>query len=108
MPDIKVRSSAPVLFFAFTAVLISGAQQKDQQRKTFRARTELVDVRAVVTDRHGQVVEGLRKDDFEVLDNKRPREISFISVVANLPATRQVPAGKAAAGVSPAFSYLCL
>jgi VWFA-related protein len=102
MPDIKTMIGTPVLLFAFTAVLMSGAQQEHLQRKTFQAKTELVDVRAVVTDRHGQVIEGLKKDDFEVLDNKRPQEIRFFSVVASVPATKQVPAGKVSAGEIPA------
>ena len=73
-----------------------------QQKNTFKVKTELVEVRAVVTDKHGRIIAGLKKDDFELLDNKRPQQISFFSVVTSLPAAKQVPAKKAAAAEIPA------
>jgi VWFA-related protein len=91
MPDIKVMICAPVLLFTFTAVMIPGAQQKDQREKTFQVKTELVEVRAVVTDRHGQIVEGLKKEDFELRDDNRPQEISHFSVVTSAAASEPKP-----------------
>lgn len=52
---------------------------KDEE-DVIRLNTELVQLRAVVTDRKGQIVENLTKDDFEVLENDQPREVSFFSV----------------------------
>lgn len=51
--------------------------EKDQ---TIKLRSELIEVRAVVTDNQGKLVDGLTKDDFEVLENNRPQAISFFSI----------------------------
>src|SRR5436853_7357155 len=63
------------------------AAQKKQQddRDQLRLRADLVQVRAVVTDKRGQPVGNLTKDDFEVLEDSRPQVISFFSA-ENLPA----------------------
>ena len=39
-----------------------------------------MEVRAVVTDRQGKLVDGLAKEDFEVLENNRPQAVSFFSI----------------------------
>ncbi len=54
------------------------------QDQTIRVKTDLVEVRAVVTNRKGQLVTGLNKEDFEILEDKRPQEISFFSVTRAL------------------------
>jgi VWFA-related protein len=46
----------------------------------FRVRTNVVTVRAVVRDGHGNVVGDLRKDDFELFDNGKRQAISSFSV----------------------------
>lgn len=51
--------------------------EKDQ---TIKLSSELLEVRAVVTDRQGKLVDGLKKQDFEVLENNRPQAISFFSI----------------------------
>jgi VWFA-related protein len=58
------------------------AQQKsnEEQDTTIRVATELIEVRAVVTDKNGQPIGGLTKDDFELLENNKPQEISFFSL----------------------------
>ena len=48
--------------------------------QTFKFKTEPVEVRAVVTDRNGRLVEDLNKEDFELLEDGRPQEISFFAV----------------------------
>ncbi len=62
-----------------------GAQQspvtQTDQDEVIRIKTDLVQVRAVVTDKRGQVVDNLKQDDFEVLENGRPQPVSFFSVV---------------------------
>jgi VWFA-related protein len=52
---------------------------KKDQEQVLKLKTELVNVRAVVTDKTGKVVENLKKEDFEVLENDRPQNISFFS-----------------------------
>jgi VWFA-related protein len=45
-----------------------------------KVKTELMEVRTVVTNQKGAIIENLSKDDFELLENEKPQEISFFSV----------------------------
>src|SRR5713101_5903033 len=47
---------------------------------TFRVRVNLVLVRVVVRDGQGKVITGLRKEDFQLSDNRKPQMISIFSV----------------------------
>jgi VWFA-related protein len=55
-------------------------KEPNDQEEVLRVRTNLVELSAVVTDRRGQAVENLTKDDFELLENERPQPISFFTV----------------------------
>jgi VWFA-related protein len=46
--------------------------------------THLVQVNVIVNDKHGNPITGLTKDDFVLLDNKRPQEIQLLSAETNL------------------------
>ena len=77
---------------AAIAPLLAGAQQQPAPSATFQVQVDFVDIDAVVTDERGNFVADLSKDDFELLDDGKPQEISAFSLV-DIP----VPA----AGVSP-------
>lgn len=47
---------------------------------TFKVRVNLVLVRVVVRDSHGKVVPNLKKEDFQLYDNRKPQSISSFSV----------------------------
>src|SRR5882762_3829007 len=47
---------------------------------TFRVRVNLVLVRAVVRDATGKVVTNLKKEDFQLSDNRKPQVISTFSI----------------------------
>jgi VWFA-related protein len=47
---------------------------------TFKVRVNLVLVRVVVRDAEGKIVPNLKKEDFQVLDNRKPQVISSFSV----------------------------
>lgn len=49
-------------------------------QQIFRAEANLVEVYTIVRDDHGQPVPGLRKEDFQVFDEKNAQEISTFSV----------------------------
>jgi VWFA-related protein len=55
-------------------------KEKIQGGQTFKVRTELAEVRAVVTDPRGRMIEDLKKEDFELLEDGQPQEISFFTV----------------------------
>lgn len=68
--------------------------KKEEQDKQLRLKADLVQVRAVVTDKRGQPVAGLKKEDFELLEENRPQEISFFSVEdVSIPSDSQKPGG---------------
>src|SRR6202008_1008684 len=53
---------------------------------TFRKRVDEVNVIFTVTDKHGHFIKDLKKDDFSVIDDKRPADaIRNFSAQTNLP-----------------------
>ena len=52
---------------------------KPEQTDTVHLRTELVQVQVVVNDKQGKIIEGLKKEDFEVLEQGHLQEVSFFS-----------------------------
>src|SRR5437870_12929588 len=60
------------------------AQEPPRQtaEEVIKIGTALVQVRAVVTDRSGKVVDNLKQEDFEVLENGKPQRIGFFSLEA--------------------------
>ena len=50
------------------------------EAQKYKVKTELMEVRAVVTDRQSRIVENLKKEDFELLENDQPQTISFFSI----------------------------
>jgi VWFA-related protein len=56
---------------------------------TFKVRVNLVLVRVVVRDERGNIVNNLKKEDFQLSDNRKPQTISTFSV--ETPLTHVVP-----------------
>lgn len=81
----------------------------DERDEVVRVKSILIELSAVVTDRAGAPVADLRREDFELLENDRPREISFFSVERVGGEGQPPPAGAggpgAAGGVSSAVSH---
>ena len=50
-----------------------------QQQPVFRTGVATVAVYATVTDRYGQLIRNLRKEDFTILDNGKPQELTAFS-----------------------------
>lgn len=50
-----------------------------QDPPIIRRATRLVNVNVLVTDSKGQPVQGLNKDDFQILENGQPEQIAFFS-----------------------------
>ncbi len=72
---------------AFLAAIVAGAsllgaaQQQPAPSATFQVEVNFVDIDAVVTDERGNFIGDLTKDDFELLDEGKPQEISAFSLV---------------------------
>jgi Ca-activated chloride channel family protein len=50
-----------------------------QQQPTFRSDTRIVPIVTTVTDAEGRLVPGLAQEEFTILDNGKPQEITFFS-----------------------------
>ena len=74
------------------------AQQPTTPSTTFQVEVDFVDIDAVVTDARGNFVSDLTKDDFELLDEGKPQEISAFSLV-DLPLPTATARPRAAAPV---------
>ena len=55
----------------------------------FKVRVNLVLVRVVVRDEHGKIIDNLKKEDFQIFDNRKPQTISTFSV--ETPLSHPVP-----------------
>ena len=51
-----------------------------EQDQTVRLKADLIEVRAVVTDRDDRVIDNLKAEDFELLENGRLQQVSFFSL----------------------------
>lgn len=66
------------------AAVAQDQKKQDQSKKAEKdwvveLKTLLVELRAVVTDRQGHLVDGLKKEDFELREKGRPQEVSSFS-----------------------------
>jgi VWFA-related protein len=70
----------------------SAAQPKEPQKDdAVRLSVTLVQIDVVVTDKNGRSVEGLKKEDFEILENGRPQQITNLSYVSQQPTALTIP-----------------
>jgi len=72
----------PIALPAALCLLISAAGLAAQQ-PTFRAKAELIIVDAVVVDKNGNAVRGLKASDFALTDRKKPQSISTFEEVTH-------------------------
>jgi VWFA-related protein len=70
-----------LLLIVATASQLLALQNSNQakEEQTLRLKAELVEVRAVVTDKSGRLIDNLTKDDFELVENDTPQPIVFFS-----------------------------
>ena len=57
----------------------------------FSVRVNLVPIRVVVRDAHGQAIPNLRQDDFRIFEDGKPQPISHFSVETPAPAAQPLP-----------------
>src|SRR6185436_14676117 len=70
-----------LLFWQPNAASSWQLQQKPQEQdQPVKIKTELIQIRAVVTDKNGRVIDGLKQEEFEVLENGKPQSTEFFSI----------------------------
>src|ERR1039458_8592956 len=72
----RVMGRFSVNLGVLAAAIALFAQGPEPSGVTIRTTTTLVQVGVVVRDAKGRPVEGLRKEDFEILDNGKPQPIA--------------------------------
>ena len=77
-------------------------EQPDRQMPpiTFRSEVNYVEVDVVVQDAQGQFVRDLRREDFQVLENRTPQTVANFSLV-DIPVTREERALFSPAAIEP-------
>lgn len=80
------------------ACLPAGAQEAPTAEETFSDQIEvsLVNLEVIVTDKGGKPIPDLRKEDFEVLEDGKPVEVTNFYAESGQPATAAADAGDAA------------
>ena len=77
----RVRAICVITAIAAVVLVAAPLAQQPAPSATFQVQVDFVDIDAVVTDERGNFVAGLTKDDFELLDDGKPQEISAFSLV---------------------------
>ena len=93
-----MRRSTVVLFALLALPL--GRSHAQQQQPTFRVTANYIEVDATVTDARGAFVRDLTPDDFEVVDEGKPQNVTVLSLV-DLPFERPDRPLYRAAAVEP-------
>jgi VWFA-related protein len=80
----RLRRYIPLL--TALAICTSGfAKDKENSEVKFTSRTELVLIPTLVTDKAGNHISGLKKDDFKILENGKERQISSFEEITSDP-----------------------
>ncbi len=79
----RIRLVALIVFIAGTALTAGQAPppQPQSQQPTFKVQVDYVEVDVVVTDRQGNLVRDLKKEDFQVMEDGKAQTISAFTMV---------------------------
>ena len=67
-------------FGIFVFAQTNQTASKTEQDPTAQLQTALIEIHAVVTDKQGHHIGNLKKEDFELTENKNPQQISFFNI----------------------------
>jgi len=90
--DVEVPATEELTYLTVTATYADGTRVEDYRvlnsnEFTAEIQVDLVELYVTVTDRGGQLVQGLSVDDFAVRDNGRTQQVARFEVVRDLPLT---------------------
>ena len=78
---LRVRLAGLAALVAGTVLTAGQAPAPEQQQPTFKVQVDYVEVDALVTDRNGNLVRDLKKEDFQVFEDGKPQAITTFSLV---------------------------
>jgi len=70
-----------LLFFLTNLAFAQENPSSQDDGEAIRIGTELIQLDVVVTDKNGNIVNNLTKDDFQLLEDDKPQDISFFSII---------------------------
>jgi VWFA-related protein len=76
-----MKSLYLVLLLALSCIAVS-AQEPPQEPDVIRTNTELVQTAVTVLDKKGKFVDGLQRNQFQLLVDGKPREVTFFERIA--------------------------
>ena len=75
--------TAALACLVMVSVAVSQSKQTDKKTQqddpSIQLQSQLLEIHAVVTDKKGNVIKNLKKEDFEIFENNNPQTISFFS-----------------------------
>jgi VWFA-related protein len=81
----KSRARIAALFACLVSTTLAAGQNPpaapQPQQPTFKLRVDYVEVDVVVTDRQGNLVRDLKKEDFQVLEDGKPQTVTNFTLV---------------------------
>lgn len=80
-------SSRREWFVSVGGTLLAGRYSFGQDQPTFSTEVKVVNVFATVREKNGEIVRGLNKQDFTLLENGKPQMIRYFSQDSDLPLT---------------------
>lgn len=90
-PKVVTRGPLLILSCCLALIALGAAPQEPQQQPptgpTLKVTTEVVNVYAVVEDKHHRLIPGLNKDDFELTEDNQPQQITYFSRETDTPLT---------------------
>jgi VWFA-related protein len=92
------------VFRAAFALLAAALVAQTVPEPTLRITVNLIQVDAVVTDGHGRHVPDLKKEDFQILQDGKPRQVEYLSYITTSAAPASV--GSAQTPRTPSFGPL--
>jgi len=75
------------LTIAVLCLLLVGARMRSQEKADMTVHVKVVNVPAIVRDKHGKIVNNLTKDDFVLEEDGRPQTLHYFSQESSLPLT---------------------
>ena len=86
---VEAASIARIMIVLLFSVVASAAAQEVPQStgQTLKVTTEVVDVYAVVRDKHGRLIPDLTKNDFEIKEDNIPQQITYFTRETDTPLT---------------------
>jgi VWFA-related protein len=84
-PHLKILNA--LLALAFFSGMAAAQEKPAEQVPTVKVTSQVVNVYAVVRDKHGQLIPNLTKDDFELTEDGVPQEIKYFSRETDTPLT---------------------